>query len=889
MKQKGTSVADVPVLYVLIEIVSVSIPHSIPSDAGANNKGNLRNKPNLFVAISSEQDRLHQTSVIKKNNEPIYTCKTGSLFLLPFYDSDFQCVNQTNGNYVPSPLTAEQEITFEIFSKDYIKLKETLLSKVQIDKLTLLHGDESRQEVDLAVTTDVKVYRMKRSFTFSKHITQHSIGTLALRYRIAKEYEIDLMKEMIDLGKIHMGVPDSVMKTIVRKPQMFLGRASRKISLNLLPSFSVTESSDSVLSMSFDQRRNNTIILDRLKRKQRKVQGRMEYLVKPYPDPKNTNRTTWMTKDELDQRSLDPSTNWIEAIGDEQDLGELYFEVIRVSDMPNLDSGQLGDMTDCFICSVFEDNIVRTDVIYDELSPRFMPWTQRAFVFPIKNPSSLLFIGAFDYDVLGNHDPVGRVVVDMNNFHDNTVYLLDFKLHHSIYKDDDRGTIRIRLRIEWKDGVKHRVKIYSALPKIMINVPNDRSFKTVKYLCRGQIDFDRPSLQACKSYANEIMSYGDTFVFLLDNLASVLLWRGSLNTKIFNLSLSLWCPLDSILLFMTSIIAVENPVMLPSILCFSMAYIMFKIGYRASRHPYPWKRCKSPIPFVKARPVTYEEHQGYTNSLVLQNLDRMRLQRLRILLQAISFFYFTLRKEYAKLDYTYYLVPTEEKGHLKLNMTFFIENYVSTLQQGLQSMCCYLRIVRNIATWKSYNYSFVIMVRFFVIGIALALFPITFVFRWICRIVVFTFLGPWMKIIDLYFVQPFYPTSTDKRDLNEYQDFIFDKFYDATNVMNKLKHKIRLAEEEALKLKDMKEVRFGNFTEEVKVMDLERHASIPEPTSTARPFASDTASQEHGYRYIPMDSVRVKRWCGQRLYGSMIPHTKLEKETFRTAESDFSC
>jgi hypothetical protein len=694
----------------------------------------------------------------------------------------------------------------------------------------------------------------------------------------------------MDVGKIQMGVPDSVMKTIVRTPQMFVGKASRKLALDLLSPFAISAHSDPILNMSFHQNANNNanIILDKLKRKQRKHQGQIEYLVKPYADPKNKDGTTWLTKNELHKTSLNPSTNWVEAVGDDDDLGKLYFEVISVKGMPNLDSGQLGDVTDCFICSVFEDNIVRTDVIYDELSPRFMPWTQRAFVFPIKHPSSLLFVGAFDFDALGNHDPVGRVVVDMNNFHGDTVYLLDYKLHHAPEQDDDRGTIRIRLRTEWKQSVKHSVKIYSALPKIMINVPNDRSFKTVKYLCRGQMDSDRPTLQKCKSYANEIMSYGDQFVFLLDDLACILLWRGTLNIEIFNLSLSLWFPLNSILLFMASIIAVERPAMVPSMICLSIAYIMFNIGYCTSRHPSPWKRCKSPIPFGKRRDVMYEEHEGHTKSLILQELNRKRLQRLRSLLQAISFFYFTLRKEYAKLDYTYYLVPTE-KFHLKLNMTVFIENYLSTLQQTLQTTCCYMRIIRNIVTWKSYNYSFVIMARFFVLGMALMFFPMISMFRWVCRIVVFTFLGPWMKIIDVYFIQPFYPTANDKRELSDYQDFIVDTFYDVTKVMNKLKHKIRLAEEEGLKLKDMKEVRFGNFTEEVKVMDMERHASIPEPTSTARPFTSDRSMQEHSYQYIPMESDRAKRMCGQRLYGSMIPHTKLETEMSRTIHSDVSC
>ena len=69
-----------------------------------------------------------------------------------------------------------------------------------------------------------------------------------------------------------------------------------------------------------------------------------------------------------------------------------------------------GDFTDSFVAMAFEDNIVRTDVISDELSPRFMPWCQRAFAFSIQHPNSLLFVGVFDYDAIGNHTPIGKSI-----------------------------------------------------------------------------------------------------------------------------------------------------------------------------------------------------------------------------------------------------------------------------------------------------------------------------------------------------------------------------------------------------------------------------------------------------------------------------------------------
>ena len=98
----------------------------------------------------------------------------------------------------------------------------------------------------------------------------------------------------------------------------------------------------------------------------------------------------------------------------------------------------IGDYTDPFVGIVFEDNMVRTDVIHDALDPRWMPWCTRAFCFNIHHPSSILLLGVFDYDATTEHDPVGRVVVNMANFQSNTSYLLHYALHDDPKQEDVR-------------------------------------------------------------------------------------------------------------------------------------------------------------------------------------------------------------------------------------------------------------------------------------------------------------------------------------------------------------------------------------------------------------------------------------------------------------------
>jgi hypothetical protein len=144
-----------------------------------------------------------------------------------------------------------------------------------------------------------------------------------------------------------------------------------------------------------------------------------------------------LTDKQIEREAIKHSTNWTEAGSGE--LGKLYVEIMGCDNLPNLDFGTLDfrDKTDAFACLIFEDSVVNTDVIGDSLSPRWMPWSRRAFVFNIDHPSSDLQIGIFDHDrelsplqlvsrLYGDdlHDPVGRIQINTSNFLPNTVYTL---------------------------------------------------------------------------------------------------------------------------------------------------------------------------------------------------------------------------------------------------------------------------------------------------------------------------------------------------------------------------------------------------------------------------------------------------------------------------------
>jgi len=94
--------------------------------------------------------------------------------------------------------------------------------------------------------------------------------------------------------------------------------------------------------------------------------------------------------------------------------------------------------TDAFVGCVFESNFVRSPVIHDSLNPSWLPWSARAFSFHIEHPSSILFLGVFDYDEgpLEAHDPIGRVAVHLDQFDQDTVYTLTYPLYLGEGQDD---------------------------------------------------------------------------------------------------------------------------------------------------------------------------------------------------------------------------------------------------------------------------------------------------------------------------------------------------------------------------------------------------------------------------------------------------------------------
>jgi hypothetical protein len=143
--------------------------------------------------------------------------------------------------------------------------------------------------------------------------------------------------------------------------------------------------------------------------------------------------------------------------------------------------------------------------------------------------------------------------------------------------------------------------------KIFLNVSNQVTFRLVKYLIRGEVDMDKPSIESMKYYKNELYTHMDNIIFLVDDALRIFLWRGRIQFSLpkprffakeknddseERLKFSLWFPINSMVLFQSVILVIESPRLVPGVFFCCIGFILFRFLMAKSRHPMPWKRCK---------------------------------------------------------------------------------------------------------------------------------------------------------------------------------------------------------------------------------------------------------------------------------------------------------
>ena len=519
--------------------------------------------------------------------------------------------------------------------------------------------------------------------------------------------------------------------------------------------------------------------------------GKKLLRVKPYPDPDREGETAYMSPEDISAETHQASNKWVEA--GSGNLGKVYCEILACHDLPNVDLGDfMGNVTDPFVCLVYEDACAMTDVINDELSPRWLPWTQRAFCFGMMHPASVLYLGVFDYDLGTSHEPLGRVAINISNLQRNTIHTLKYSLYRSSNVTDRTavGSITIRVRIDCPDEKAALLVALHPRPKIFVNVKQPKSFPVIRYTCYGEYDGEEKfDMTVMRSYINEMFEYKGAFGYAVkDTFTSLVFWRGQVEIC------SIMLPLYSMIFFLMAADFVERPFMLIPYLCFGISGMMLGTLTVRRQHPSPWNRSPSFLYYVLVlltgktpTPVAeIKEYEGYAEATAYEKAWQDRVEQDLILAEK------QLKRQQELDEFG------DDNIATKTSPTAIPVDILARLTryQGMAGRYCgYMRFVKVIVSWEESMISFWITAVFLIAGITTMLLPWRFILTWTGRLVVWCFLGPHMKLVDLY-------RRAERKD-GMLSDFMgqFDL--------------ARMRREEAMKTKDVKSIAFGKYSTQV--------------------------------------------------------------------------
>jgi len=771
--------------------------------------------PNPYVVVRFHGNQIHKTDYIYSVN-PIWTLRKGSLFILTVDALEL--------------FEAEDGLIFEV--KDYDAVaKHKSLGAVNISPRIIYKWDGERKEFDLRALSGEKNYNQ---------------GKLALRVRRATNHDLEFMKKYNNSKKLMCNIAD--------------------VADDLLPTL---ESGGSALKKLMNVHKKIEVVGP--------DKGKIKYLTRPGPDPKRKIETEWLTKEQIEEEALNPSQSWLD-IGSGT-LGKVFVEVICCDNLPNMDTGSsLGNLTDAFVSLVYEDAFARTHTIDDCLSPRFMPWCRRAFIFNMMHTSSQLFVGVFDADARTQHELIGRVSIDLTNFIPGMVYTMKYNLYPTAKcnpRENKYGSITIRMRMELENERTLLLSNFRYPESVYVNSETKKDFRVMHQTVHGNVDMKRFGLTNINAYIEELTDFLTIYYYLEDSFVSLILWR-SQTTIPFPVPwmpikwVEFSVPLHSFMAFLCMVSLVENMDLLPSFFFGSIGWLLIATMEFRIRGPNPWTSCKS--------------FQHYMSSLIFgralirpreisknENIDSITAyneaweKRVKDAVDKAN----QRAEEYAKEQEEYWK-EMEERGDIDGDLSVVKKKfsfnpttaYLYPIQQWLGIIINALRITKNIVIWEESYLSFWFAVVSFLLSVMTLFVPWGRIVKWTLRLVVYVCFGPWMKLVDRFYFQinesEEQLTERENRLRTERQKYLADQLLQA-----------QIVRESNTKLKDFKQYMFGKFITKVNIMKKDRFYDKPLSESSAVVYNPEVQSlgalamQEAGYH-----RVRVE---GQQLVGEMIP------------------
>lgn len=374
------------------------------------------------------------------------------------------------------------------------------------------------------------------------------------------------------------------------------------------------------------------------------------------------------------------------------------------------------------------------------------------------------------------------------------------------------------------------------------------------------------------SYIEELLALQYGVYYVQDAIKALMLWRGT-TVSVYGKEFSF--PVHSLSAFLSLVTVVERPQLFPALFFATIGWFMIAVmDYRYSL-PNPWSRCKIFSEFVWTL-IFGQSYRGpeaidaFENHKESEKYMEEWQKRIKESEEAAARAYeenLKAQQEYEKEMDEIADTTTDistKRGGISIDP---FKPILYPVQQNLAMVCRYVRHAQHIISWEECYLSFWLTVGCFLLAFVCAFIPWFFLMKWSARIIVWVAFGPWMKLVDIYYVQKQEPLSLE--DQAKQREAARQKRKEATSA---LLSEARIRRENAAKLKAMKTFMFGKFITRVPVLKEDRYRDTPLPDSTAVPYKAEklplaeVAMQEAGYNR--------KRIPGQHLVGDMIPRVE---------------
>jgi hypothetical protein len=371
-------------------------------------------------------------------------------------------------------------------------------------------------------------------------------------------------------------------------------------------------------------------------------------------------------------------------------------------------------------------------------------------------------------------------------------------------------------------------------------------------------------------YIEELLALQHALFYVNDALVSVLLWRGTTNVTIGSRTLKL--PIHSITAFFAAVLLVEHPQLLPSFFFYGVAWIFFATMDYRSQLPDVWSRCKTYLELARTLalgdsgtpPVTIAPLENYAEAKRFTDEWRKRITDSEEKAAKAYRDSVRLQEEYANEAEEFVETDTDmstKQGGLSIDP---FKPLLFPVQQNLALVCRYVRHVKFVIFWEECYISFWIATGCILLGTVFLFVPWLFLIKWTSRFVAWTLFGPWMKLVDIFYVSKLEPPSEEDLELKLLKERERRRLASSAAIAE-----ARVKRENVVKLKAMKTYMFGKYVTRVPTLKEDRYRDFPLPESSAVPYTaqpvplSELAMQEAGYNRT--------RLPGQHLVGDMIP------------------